>query len=206
MGARIEPGEAARESPDLELPVLEELLVDGGDFELAARGGLDASRDVDDLVGVEIKTYDGIIGLGLPGLLLDGKAVAGRVELGDAVTLGVVDPITEDRSLILLFDGVDRFAENPREPGAVEDVVAEDQADRIAADELPADDECLGQAAGHLVMCRSLAQEPVSVSISKDSSSISMQALNTLSIYKGSLLSFMSLTLRMTASESSKIL
>ena len=74
MGARIEPGEAAREGPDLELPVLEELLVDGGDFELAARGGLDASRDVDDLVGVEIKTYDGIIGLGLPGLLLDGKA------------------------------------------------------------------------------------------------------------------------------------
>ena len=50
----------------------------------------------------------------------------------------------------------------------MEDVVAEDQADRIAADELPADDECLGQAVGrglfgigeaHAVIA-AVAQEP----------------------------------------------
>ena len=53
--AGVEPGEAAAEELDVQLPALEIVAVDVGDLQLAAGRGLQAGGDVDDLVVVEIQ-------------------------------------------------------------------------------------------------------------------------------------------------------
>ena len=76
------------------------------------------------------------------------STVSGGIEFGDSVALGVLDAVAEDGGLGLLLGGADGLAEYSREPGTVEDVVAEDQADRILSDELLPDQKGLGQSVG----------------------------------------------------------
>ena len=100
------------------------------------------------LVGVEVEPHHGIVALGVGGFLLNGETVALFVELGHAVSFGVVDPIAEDRGFLVLLsspDGIEQFA---REVAAVEDVVAQHQTGAVVADKLLADDEGLGQTVG----------------------------------------------------------
>ena len=69
----------------------------------------------------------------------------GLVELDDAVPLGVVDLVGEQ-----LRPGLQagRLVEHRRQVVAVEDVVAEDQADGALADEVRPEQERLGDALG----------------------------------------------------------
>ena len=145
VGAGVQPGEAAPEGLDLELAVGEEGLVHGGDFQLAARGGLDAFRDLHHLVRVEVEADDGVIALRVRRFLFDAEAIAGGVELGYAVAFGVGDPIAEDGGLPALSVG-DGGLQQAGEAVAVEDVVAQHQAGGIVADELLADEEGLRES------------------------------------------------------------
>ena len=71
--------------------------------------------------------------------------VAERVDLYDAVPLGVLDRVGEDGGSAGLGC---RFAKGFGEIVAVEDVVAEDEAAAFAGEELLADEEGLGEAVG----------------------------------------------------------
>ena len=86
------------------------------------------------------------------GLLLDGEAVALPVELGHAIALGVVDPVSEDGGLGILLCRTDGLAQHLRESGAVEDVVAQHEAYRIVADELAPYDEGLREPVGRRLL------------------------------------------------------
>ena len=106
MRAGVEPCKAASECLHLQFAILQELLVDGGYLQLATGRGLHVLRHAHHLVGVEIEADDGIVRLGLLGLLLYREAVALAVELRHAVALGVVDPVAEDGCLLVLL-GID---------------------------------------------------------------------------------------------------
>ena len=108
--------------------------------------------DVDHLVGIEIEADHRIIGLGHGGLLLDAEAVAVLVKLRDAVALGIVHPVAEDRSLALLFRHPHRFLEHGHETGAVEDIVSQHQACAIVPDEVLPDEEGLRKTVGRRLL------------------------------------------------------
>ena len=146
MGPGVEPGEAAAQDLDFQLAVLQEGLVHARDFELPAGAGLDPLGDLDDLVGVEVEADDRVVALRVRGLFFDAQAVAPAVEFGDAVALGVGDPVAKDGGL-LGFPGVfHRLLQQLDKAVAVENVVAEDHADAVVADEVLADEEGLGEA------------------------------------------------------------
>ena len=148
MRARVEPRKTPLQGLHLQLPVAEERLVHRGDFQLAACRRFYRLGHPDHFVGVEIESYDRVVGFRMRGLLLDREAVARRVELRDAVPLGVLDAVSEDGRLGLLLGVPHRFAEHPRESRSVEDVVTQHQAHRVVADELLADQERLRQSVG----------------------------------------------------------
>ena len=72
-------------------------------LKLSTGAGLDVSGYIDDAVGIEVKTYDGVIAPRVHGFFFDAQAVAVFVKLGNAVAFRVIDVIAEDRSLALFF-------------------------------------------------------------------------------------------------------
>ena len=77
MCASVEPSESTTESLHFEFTIFQELLVDCGNLLFATRRWSDIGSHIHDLIGVEVKTYDGIVALWLGWLLLNAKAVAG---------------------------------------------------------------------------------------------------------------------------------
>ena len=146
-GAGVQPRVAAAEGHHGERPLLQIHLVERGDLQLAACGGLHLGGAGGHVARVEVQAGDGVGALGLGGLLLDGDGPALAVELDDAEALGVVHVVAEDRGAARLgvLDGARQVA---RQAVAVEDVVAEHQGARLAGDELLADGEGLRQAVG----------------------------------------------------------
>ena len=144
-GAGVQPCVAAAEGDHGERPLLQVHLVERGDLQLAAGRGLYPMRLGGHVARVEVQAGDGVGALGLGGLLLDGDGPPLAVELHDAEALGVVHVVAEDRGAAGL--GVlDRLLQVAGQAVAVEDVVAEHQRARLAADELLADGEGLGEA------------------------------------------------------------
>ena len=143
--AGVQPGEAAAEGLDQQSVVGQEGLVHGGDFQLAAGGGLDRRRDVHDAVRIEIQAGHGVVGLGNGRLFLDGDAFAGGVELRHAVAFRIADPVAENGGEPARSVG-NRLLQLRFEPGTVEDIVSQHHAGRIVPDELSADDEGLRKA------------------------------------------------------------
>ena len=108
-------------------------------------GGAHGGGAVADVARVEVEAGHGVAALGARGLLLDGDGVVVLVELHDAEALRVVHAVAEDGGAAR--PGVPcGAAQVAREPVAVEDVVAEHERAGLAAAELSADDEGLGQA------------------------------------------------------------
>ncbi len=144
-GAGVQPRVAAAEGHHGERPLLQIHLVERGDLQLAARGGLHPMRLGGHVARVEVQAGDGVGALGLGGLLLDGDGPPLAVELHDAEALGVVHVVAEDRGAARLgvLDGARQVA---RQAVAVEDVVAQHERAGLAADELLADGEGLRQA------------------------------------------------------------
>src|SRR5439155_1053623 len=116
--------------------------VDRGDLQLPPGTGTQAPRDVDHRVVVEVQARHYVAGPRLVRLLLDAQHVAVGVELHDAVVLRVGHRVGEDHAARDARVPAQRRAEAL----AVEDVVAEDQRDRLVADEVRGDDERLGDA------------------------------------------------------------
>ena len=144
-GAGVQPRVAASEGHDGQRPLLQVHLVEVGDLQLAARGGLHPMRLGGDVARVEVQAGDGVGALGALGLLLDGDGPPLRIELHDAEALGVVHVVAEDRGPagLCVLDGARQVA---GQAVAVEDVVAEHERARLAGGELLADGECLRQA------------------------------------------------------------
>ena len=89
--------------------------------------------DLDHRVVVEIQPGDRVVRLRLPRLLLDAEHARRRVELDDAVALRVLDVVAED---VAPASRAAAAWSMSRQAFAVEDVVAQNQADGVAADEL----------------------------------------------------------------------
>lgn len=146
-GAGVQPRVAAAQGDDGQRPLLQVHPVEVGDLQLAAGRGPHLVRLGGHVARVEVQAGDGVAGLGLGGLLLDGDGPPLPVELHDAEALGVVDVVAEDRGTTRLrvLDGLLQVA---AEAVAVEDVVAEHERARLAGDEVLADGEGLRQAVG----------------------------------------------------------
>lgn len=144
-GAGVQPRVAASQGDDGQRPLLQVHLVERGDLQLAAGGGLDPTRLGGHIARVEVQAGDGVGALGALGLLLDGDGPPPRIELHDAEALGVVHVVAEDRGppRLGVLDGARQVA---RQAVAVEDVVAQHERARLAGDELLADGEGLRQA------------------------------------------------------------
>ena len=144
-GAGVQPRVPAAEGDHGQRPLLQVHLVERGDLKLAAGRGLDLMRLLRHVTRVEVQAGDGVAGLGLLRLLLDGDGPPFAVELHDAEALGVVHVVAEDRraARLCVLDGARQVA---RQAVAVEDVVAEHEGARLAGDELLADGERLRQA------------------------------------------------------------
>ena len=144
-GAGVQPRVAAAEGDHGERPLLQVHLVERGDLQLAACGGLHLGGAGGHVARVEVQAGHGVGALGALGLLLDGHGPPPAVELHDAEALGVVHVVAEDRGSARL--GVPGGARQvARQAVAVEDVVAEHQRARLAGDELLADGEGLREA------------------------------------------------------------
>ena len=144
-GAGVQPRVVAAEGHHGERPLLQIHLVERGDLQLAACGGLHLGGAGGHVARVEVQAGDGVGALGLGGLLLDGDGPPLAVELHDAEALGVVHVVAEDRGAARLgvLDGARQVA---RQAVAVEDVVAQHEGARLTVNELLADGEGLGQA------------------------------------------------------------
>ena len=102
VGAGVEPGETATEALDIQVAALEVGIVDVGDLQLAAWRGLDRLGDLDHVVVIEVQTCHGVAGLRLGWLFLDGKRLAGLVEIDHAEALRILDPVAEYRGAFFL--------------------------------------------------------------------------------------------------------
>ena len=144
MSTCVEPGKAALQLLHFQLATLQIFLVNGCNLEFATGTGFDVLCNLNNAVGIEIQTYDSIVALRLLGLLLNAQAIALGINLGHSITFGVVHIIAKYRSLAMLFGIDNALAQQFGETYTMEDVVAQYQTGTVVADELLANDECLG--------------------------------------------------------------
>lgn len=145
VGAGIQPGKAPAQHLDIELALIQVGHVHIGDFQLAPGGGLDIAGNLDHLVVVEVEAGDRIGGFGLGGFFFNAQGAALFIEFHHAEALGVGDVVAKHGGAFLTGDGGLEFV---AEVLAVEDIVAEDEADIVIADKVGADGKGLGQAVG----------------------------------------------------------
>ena len=81
-------------------------------------------------------------------LLLDRQAASRRIELRNAVTLRIVDPIAEDSRTGIPFGTLHGRRKHRFESGPVKDVVSQDQTYALRPDKPLTDQESLSQAVG----------------------------------------------------------
>ena len=141
--AGVEPGVAAAHDLHVELSLLQVRRVHVRDLQLPARARRDAGRDVADLLVIEVQARDGVAALGHLGLFLDAERAAVVIEVHHAVALRIVHVVGEDAGT---FGAGRRTVEQVLQVVAVEDIVAQHQRARGAADKLAAEDERLRQA------------------------------------------------------------
>src|SRR5262245_38399745 len=145
VGAGVGPGEAAAELLDTQLAQLEVVQVHVSDLELAACRRTERGRDVDHSPVVEVEAGDRERRPGLRRLLLERHGATRGIELDDAVSFGIAHVVGEHRGATL---AARRTAQALGKAVAVVDVVAERQRDRVAGDELAADEEGLRESVG----------------------------------------------------------
>ncbi|MCY1554932.1 hypothetical protein D9M68_915460 [compost metagenome] len=125
---------------DVEVTTLQVGLVDAGDFQLATIRGFYLLGDLDYVVVIEIQASHCIMGLGLEWFFLDGNGTLISIELNNAKTLRILDVVTEHGGTLADAGGI---PQQRTKALAVEDVVTQHQADRIASNELLSNDEGL---------------------------------------------------------------
>ena len=83
----IKPSVTTSQLHDVQLPLLQIGRIDVSDFEFSARGGPDPGGYIDDSIVIEIQSGDGVVGLGLGGLLRQRNRSPFSVKFDDAVSL-----------------------------------------------------------------------------------------------------------------------
>jgi len=96
MRAGIQPGDAPPQLLDSQGAARQVSAVDVGNLQLAARRRLQARRNLNDGVVVEIKPRDGIVGFRPLRLFLQRYRLARPIELNHAIAFRIGDRITED--------------------------------------------------------------------------------------------------------------
>ena len=142
MGAGIQPGGTAAHALHPQRAALQIDIVDIGDLQLAARRRFDLLGNLDHIVVVEIETGDGVVRLRLGRFLLNRDRLPLLVELHHAVALRILHVIAKYRGSARLAG---RLLQRLAQTVAVEDVVAEDQTDRVVTNKRLANQKCLRQ-------------------------------------------------------------
>src|ERR1700729_4989 len=143
MGARVEPCRAPAHHTDIQFSTLEIGAIDVGNLELSTAGRAQTAGNFDDLPIVKVKSRNRVARLRFLGLLLNAERLAMRVELHNAVALGIVDGISKDACAFFLLRGGAQFFD---ESVAVENIVAQNERAPAAADELAANQKSLRNA------------------------------------------------------------
>src|SRR5271157_5096338 len=143
--AGVKPGESSAEDFNPELLALEINPIDIGDLEFTTGRRTHCSGDIEDLIIIEVQPGYRVVRFRASRFFLDRKNAAFDIELDNAIALGILDRIGEDRCSAGL---VARAFQHPLESLAVEDVVSQDQGDVVFTYELPANEKCLGQSTG----------------------------------------------------------
>ena len=145
MGTRIKPGKSSGKGLHAQSSFFQKLLVNGGDFKLSAGRGLNVSCHIYHVVWIKVESYNSIVGLGMLWFFFNGKTDAIGIEFCNTIAFWISYPVTEYRSLVVLFCGAYSFTEHIGKAIAVKNVVAQHQTDRVVPDELFADDKGLSQ-------------------------------------------------------------
>ena len=148
VGAGVQPGHAAPQQLHAQRAALQIDVVDGRNLQLPPGGGGDALRDGDHIVVIEVEAGDGVIGFWALRLLLNGENASLLVELYHSKGLGIGHVIAENRSPALHSGG---SLQNAAEMASVKNVVPQNQAHMVPADEGLTDQKGLGQAVGMLL-------------------------------------------------------
>src|SRR3981081_1328074 len=99
MRARVEPGHASAHHVDVELIALKIHAVDVGDFEFAALRGFEARGNFHDQIIVKIKSGESVTRFRLLWFRFNAerlRRLSMRIELDDAVPLGVVNGVSKN--------------------------------------------------------------------------------------------------------------
>ncbi|KAG1320274.1 hypothetical protein G6F63_014342 [Rhizopus arrhizus] len=145
MGTRIQPGVAAAQCFKVQIAFGQVAVVEISDFQLATRRRLQLGCILAGVSIIEVQTGHSIVRTRTIRLLdqIDHSAVL--VELGHAIALRIIHPLTEHRgSCVALVGALEHLAQ----AGPVEDVVSQHQAARFASHEVAADQIGLRQAIG----------------------------------------------------------
>ena len=143
--ARVEPVSVVVQNLNVEEVPRHERHVHVGDLEFAASTRLECLGDLDNITRVEVRSGDCVVGFRFFGLLLEGDSTLPRIELYHPVITRVGYAQCKDTCTPKVLRAL---AQCLGETLPVEQVVAEHQRDVIVADELLADDECLGDSLG----------------------------------------------------------
>ena len=141
MGARVQPGGTPRQHLDLQAALLQVVPVDVGDLVLPARRPGQPARHVHHVGAIEVEPRHGEVRRRVLRLLLEADRAAVGVEVDHPVLARIGHPVGEHRAAV----EVGEPAQLRTHAGAVEDVVAQDQRDRLVADVVRAQHERLRQ-------------------------------------------------------------
>lgn len=142
--AGIEPGDAAPHGRDAQFVTPQLFQVHVGDFQLAAGARLQALAHVVDLLVIPLTPRRRV---GRLGFFFDADRFDLAVKLDNTLTLWVGDAVGEDVGAAAeLGVGVDDIV------APVENIIAQDQADRLTVDEVLGDEESLSDAAGRRLL------------------------------------------------------
>src|SRR5207247_223962 len=143
VGTGVEPCVPPTQRFHVKHALFEVMAIDVADLQFPARRRLERFRDAPYLVLVEIEIRHRRVRLGLRPLFLDADGPALHIELNHAVALWVLHPVGEYRRTRGFFRCL---PECGLQVVAVEDIVPEHQRAGLGADELLADEECLGDS------------------------------------------------------------
>ncbi len=142
-GPGIKPCKTPAEPMHAQLAATQILDVHIGDFQFAARRRFQIPGDGHDLVVINVKTGNGVVALGLPGLFFDRNCLAMGIKLHHAIAFRIIDVVTEDHRAA--FEIRESCVKSIR---SIEHIITEDQCDGVLANERFGNQKSLGNSLG----------------------------------------------------------
>ena len=131
MSPRIEPGISSVHDLYFEISLFEICGVYRSDFEFATMTRLHVFRDLYDVIGIEIESYDCVFGLGDCWFFFYRYGHMLSIELDDSISFWIRDFVSENHGFVLLLDDARTLTKKYRESVSIEEIVSEDQTDII---------------------------------------------------------------------------